>query len=78
MYLDVDQRHSAKKVLIKISQNSQDKTCTRVYFLIKKPQASNLVKKDTLAQVFSCEFREISKNTFFQRTLPVAASVHFH
>ena len=31
-------------------------------------------KKETLAQVFSCEFYEISKNTFFYRTLPVAAS----
>ena len=31
------------------------------------------LKKETLAQVFSCEFCEISKNTFFYRTLPVAA-----
>ena len=29
---------------------------------------------ETLAQVFSCEFCEISKNTFFYRTPPVAAS----
>ena len=28
-----------------------------------------------LAQAFSCEFCEISKNTFFYRTSPVAASV---
>ena len=28
----------------------------------------------TLAQVFSCEFGEISKNTFCYRTPPVAAS----
>ena len=26
------------------------------------------MKKETLALVFSCEFYEISKNTFFQRT----------
>ena len=32
-------------------------------------------KKKTLAQVFSCEFCEISKNTFFYRTPLVAASV---
>ena len=25
----------------------------------------NFIKKETLAQVFSCEFGEISKNTFF-------------
>ena len=32
-------------------------------------------KKETLERVFSCEFREISKETFFYRTPPVAASV---
>ena len=37
--------------------------------------ACNFVKKETLAQVFSCEFWEISKNTFSYRTPPVAASV---
>ena len=31
-------------------------------------------KKETLAQMFSCEFRKISKNTFSERTPPVAAS----
>ena len=31
-------------------------------------------KKETLAQVFSCEFCEISKNTFYYRTPLVAAS----
>ena len=28
------------------------------------PQACNFIKKETVAQVFSCEFCEISKNTF--------------
>ena len=36
--------------------------------------ACNFIKKETLAQVFSCEFRENFKNTFFNRTPPVAAS----
>ena len=31
-------------------------------------------KKETLAQVFSCEICEITKNTFFYRAPPVAAS----
>ena len=35
---------------------------------------ATLLKKETLAQVFSCEFYEISKNTFFNRTPLVAAS----
>ena len=37
--------------------------------------ACNFFKKETLAQVFSCEFCEISKNTFLQRTPLVAASI---
>ena len=35
---------------------------------------SSLLKKETLAQVFSCKFCEISKNTFFYRLALVAAS----
>ena len=34
-----------------------------------------LFKKETLAQVFSCEFCEISTNTFSYRTPLVAASI---
>ena len=41
-----------------------------------RPEASNFIKKETLAQVFSCEFCETSKNTFFYRTPLVAASEH--
>ena len=37
----------------------------------------NLIKKETMAQVFSCEFCEISKNTLSYRTPPVAASVFY-
>ena len=36
---------------------------------------ANLLKKETLPQVFSCEFCEISKKTVFYRTPPVAAPV---
>ena len=39
-----------------------------------KLQAWVSTKKETLAQVFSCEFCLISKNTFSYRTPPVAAS----
>ena len=41
-----------------------------------RPQACNFVKKENLAQVFSYEFCEISKNTFFTEQLWVTASVH--
>ena len=40
-------------------------------------QVCNFIKKESLAQVFSCEFCKISKNTFPYRTPPVAASVFF-
>ena len=33
------------------------------------PKACNFIKKETLAQVFSCEFCEISKNTFLMEHL---------
>ena len=55
-----------KKVFLEISQNSQENTCASVSFLVKL-QASSLqfyfIKKETLTQVISCEFCEISKNT---------------
>ena len=37
-------------------------------------QARNFIKKESLAQVFSCEFCEISKNTFFTEHLRTATS----
>ena len=40
----------------------------RVYFLIKL-LACNFIKKETLAQVFSSEFFEISKNKLFREHL---------
>ena len=73
-YLEaVVQRCSVKKVFLEISQNSQRTTCVRVSFSIKL-QAWNFIRKETLAQVFSCEFCEISKNTFSYRTPLVDAS----
>ena len=35
----------------------------------------NFIKKEALAQVFSCEFCKISKNTFFTEYLWTTASV---
>ena len=65
-----------KKVFLKISQNSQESTCSRVLFQIKmQVSACDFIKKETLALTFSCEFWQIFKNTFLYRTTPVAASV---
>ena len=35
-----------------------------------RPKGCNLIKKETLAQMFSCEFCEISRNNFFYRAHP--------
>ena len=43
-------------------------------FINKVAGLFNFIKKETLAQVLSCEFCKISKNTFSYRTLPLAAS----
>ena len=71
----VVRRCSVKKVFLEISQNSQENTCARDFLLIKlQAKACNFIKKESLAQVFSCEFYKISRNTFSYRTPPVAAS----
>ena len=59
-----------KKVLSEISQNSQKNTCARV----SEPEAWNFIKKETLAQLFSCEFCEISRNTFFTKHFRVTSA----
>ena len=59
------QRCSVKKgVLRNFAKFTEKHLCQRLFFN----------KKETLAQVFSCEFREISKNTFFTEHLWTNAS----
>ena len=71
-YPFLEKKQVVRGVLQKISQNSQENTSARVYFL--KKLIKNFTKKETLAQVFSCEFCAVSKNTFFYRTPLVGAS----
>ena len=61
----VARRCSIEKIFLKISQNSQENTCAIVFFNKVTGKASYLFKKEALAQVFSCEIREIFKNNFF-------------
>ena len=65
-----------KGVLRYFTKSSQENNCARVPFLLKlqADKPCNFIKKDTLAQVFFCEFCEISKDTFLHRTPLVAAS----
>ena len=58
-YIQVSNSLPKKRALLKISQNSQEKTCVGVSFLI------NFIKKETPTQIFSCEFCEIFKNALF-------------
>ena len=64
-------RCSKEKIFLKILQNSQENICAKVSFLIQccRNQACNFIKKETLAQVFSCEFCEIFKIIFFTKHL---------
>ena len=72
----VAQRCSVKKVFLEISQNLQENTCASISFLIKlQVSTCNFVKKETLSQVFFCEFCEIFENTLSYRMSPVDASV---
>ena len=67
-----------KKLFLEISQISQENTCARVSFLIKlQSWACNFIKKESLAQVLSCEFCEISKNTFHTEHIWETASFPF-
>ena len=64
-------------MLLEISENSQENICARVSFLIElQVWDLKLYQKETLAQVFSCEFCEISRNTFFTEHLRTTASEH--
>ena len=58
----VTQRCSVKKVFLEISQNSKENNCAR---------------KITLSLLFSCQFCEITKNTFFYRAPLVAPSNYY-
>ena len=69
-----------EKVFLEILQNSQEngepygqpQACnfTEPQACNGEPQACNFIKKETLAQVFFCEFCEISENTFFTEHRP--------
>ena len=52
---------SVKKVFLQIHKKARALAC-------------NFIKKETLAQIFSVEFCEISKNTFFPKHLWAIAS----
>ena len=65
-------RCSVKKVVLRnFAKLIRKHLCQSLFF----NKVSTLLKKETLAQVFSCELCDTSKNIFSYRTPPVAVSV---
>ena len=54
-----------KSVLRNFAKFTRKHLCQRLFF---NKVACNYIKKEALVQVFSCEFCELSKSTFFYRT----------
>ena len=63
-----------KGVLKNFAKLTGKHLCQSLFLNKVAGRACNFIKKETLAQVFSCEFSETSKNTFFYRTPLVASS----
>ena len=64
-------------MFLEISENSQENTWVSFLLFYNKVaglETCNSIKKETLAQVFLCEFWEISKNTFLKEHLRATAS----
>ena len=57
------------------TENEQYRNIKEAVLENDEPEACNFIKKEALAQVFSCEFCEISKNTFFTEHLMTTASL---
>ena len=61
---------SGKKVFLKISQNSQENTCARVFFFNKFAglRPATLLKKRLWCRCFSVNFAEFLRTPFSQNT----------
>ena len=71
----VVQRCSLKKMFLENSQKFTGKhQCQSLFFNRVAGLGCNFIRKETLAQVFSCEICEFSKNIFLHKTPPVAVS----
>ena len=65
-----------KKGVLRNFAKFKGKHLCQCLFFNKVAGVCNFIKKESLAQVFSCEFCKISKNTFSYRTPLVAASIN--
>ena len=64
-----------KGVLKIFAKFTRKQMCQSSFFNKVAGQAFNFIKKETVAQMFSCKLCKISKNIFFYKTSLVAASV---
>ena len=64
-----------KKVFLNVTKFTGKHMCHSLFFNTVAGGACNFIKKETLAQVFLCEFCEIFKNTFFTEHLMETASL---
>ena len=64
-------KKGAPKYLAKFIEKHQRQS---LFFNKVAGQACKFIKRETLTQVFFCEFCEIFKNTYFHKAFPVAAS----
>ena len=74
-YRSSHQRCSVQKVVLRNFTKFTGKQLCQCLFL-KKLQGLQLIKNETLTHVFSCEFCEISKKTFFIEHLRTTASLN--
>ena len=65
----VAQRSSVKKVFLEFSQNSQENTCARVFFLIKLRPPATLLKKRLWHGCFPLNFAKFFRTSFFTEHL---------
>ena len=63
-----------KGVLRNFTKFTGKHLCQSLFYRNSVPETCNFIKKETLAQVFSCEFCEISKNTIFIEHLRATVS----
>ena len=64
-----------KGILRNFAKFTEKHLCQSLFF--NKVTGLNFIKNETLAQVFSSEFGEISKNTFFAGHLQTTASAEY-
>ena len=63
-----------KEVLKNFSKCTGKHLCQSLFLIKLRVDAFNFIKKETLAQLFFCEFCKNFENSFFYRTHSMAAS----